>query len=128
VRRVIRIGAGQGHCGGWFQRHPLAKELFVPLTSVRPLAQMGLHAVELLHKRILGEPAESIILAPELQVRASLRGCVAPTDRPVATSVKAILKRGHWQARKTSAQTRHRQCLEPASTERTQSPIGVVIG
>jgi LacI family transcriptional regulator len=44
----------------------------VPLTSVRlPLAQMGLHAVELLHKRIQGEPAESIILAPQLQVRAS---------------------------------------------------------
>ena len=55
-----------------FNDTPLAKELFVPLTSVRlPLAQMGLHAVELLHKRILGEPAESIILAPELQVRAS---------------------------------------------------------
>jgi LacI family transcriptional regulator len=51
---------------------PLANELIVPLTSVRlPLAEMGRHAVELLLKRINGESAESIILAPQLQVRAS---------------------------------------------------------
>lgn len=50
----------------------LANELTVPLTSVRlQLAEMGRHAVELLLKRIKGEPAESIILAPQLQVRAS---------------------------------------------------------
>ena len=51
---------------------PLANELIVPLTSVRlPLAEMGRHAVELLLKRIKGEAVESIILAPQLQVRAS---------------------------------------------------------
>ena len=50
----------------------LASELIVPLTSVRlPLAQMGQHAVELLLKRIKGEATESIILPPQLQVRAS---------------------------------------------------------
>ncbi|MNI86385.1 HTH-type transcriptional regulator DegA [compost metagenome] len=50
----------------------LANELTVPLTSVRlQLAEMGRHAVELLLKRIQGEPAQSIILAPQLQVRAS---------------------------------------------------------
>ena len=50
----------------------LANELIVPLTSVRlPLAQMGQHAVELLLKRIEGEAIESIILTPQLQVRAS---------------------------------------------------------
>jgi LacI family transcriptional regulator len=55
-----------------FNDIPLANELIVPLTSVRlPLAQMGRHAVELLLKRIKGEAAESIILAPQLQVRAS---------------------------------------------------------
>ena len=36
-----------------------------------PLAEMGRHAVELLLKRIKGEAVESIILAPQLQVRAS---------------------------------------------------------
>lgn len=55
-----------------FNDIPLANELIVPLTSVRlQLADMGKHAVELLLKRINGEPAESIILAPQLQVRAS---------------------------------------------------------
>ncbi|KPG93258.1 LacI family transcriptional regulator [Pseudomonas sp. RIT-PI-q] len=55
-----------------FNDIPLANELIVPLTSVRlQMAQMGRHAVELLLKRIKGEPAESIILAPQLQVRAS---------------------------------------------------------
>lgn len=55
-----------------FNDIPLANELIVPLTSVRlQLAQMGRHAVELLLKRIKGEAAESIILAPQLQVRAS---------------------------------------------------------
>jgi LacI family transcriptional regulator len=44
----------------------------VPLTSVRlPLADMGRHAVELLLKRIEGEACESIMVAPQLQVRAS---------------------------------------------------------
>lgn len=55
-----------------FNDIPLANELIVPLTSVRlQLAQMGRHAVELLLKRIKGEAADSIILAPQLQVRAS---------------------------------------------------------
>ncbi|MFJ3367349.1 LacI family DNA-binding transcriptional regulator [Pseudomonas sp. NPDC086251] len=55
-----------------FNDIPLANELIVPLTSVRlQMAQMGRHAVELLLKRIKGETAESIILAPQLQVRAS---------------------------------------------------------
>jgi LacI family transcriptional regulator len=55
-----------------FNDIPLANELIVPLTSVRlQMAQMGRHAVELLLKRIKGEAAESIILAPQLQVRAS---------------------------------------------------------
>jgi LacI family transcriptional regulator len=55
-----------------FNDIPLANELIVPLTSVRlQMAQMGQHAVELLLKRIKGETAESIILAPQLQVRAS---------------------------------------------------------
>lgn len=55
-----------------FNDTPLAKELIVPLTSVYlPLAEMGQHAVELLLKRIKGETAESIILTPHLQVRAS---------------------------------------------------------
>ncbi|KAB0489337.1 LacI family DNA-binding transcriptional regulator [Pseudomonas vancouverensis] len=51
---------------------PLANELIVPLSSVRlPLAQMGRQAVELLLKRINGESAESTILTPQLQARAS---------------------------------------------------------
>ena len=55
-----------------FNDIPLANELMVPLTSVRlPLAEMGQHAVELLLKRIKGESAESIMLTPQLQVRAS---------------------------------------------------------
>ena len=55
-----------------FNDIPLANELIVPLTSVRlQMAQMGRHAVELLLKRIKGEAAESIILVPQLQVRAS---------------------------------------------------------
>jgi LacI family transcriptional regulator len=55
-----------------FNDIPLANELIVPLTSVRlQMAQMGRHAVELLLKRIKGEAAESIILEPQLQVRAS---------------------------------------------------------
>ena len=50
----------------------LAHELTVPLTSVRlPLAEMGQQAVELLLKRIKGEAVESIVLTPQLQVRAS---------------------------------------------------------
>ena len=44
----------------------------MPLTSVRlPLAEMGQQAVELLLKRIKGEAVESIVLTPQLQVRAS---------------------------------------------------------
>ena len=55
-----------------FNDIPLANELSVPLTSVRlPLADMGQRAVELLLKRIKGEACESIILPPQLQVRAS---------------------------------------------------------
>ncbi|KQB52209.1 LacI family transcriptional regulator [Pseudomonas endophytica] len=55
-----------------FNDIPLAHELIVPLTSVRlPLTEMGQHAVELLLKRIKGEPVASIILTPQLQVRAS---------------------------------------------------------
>lgn len=55
-----------------FNDIPLANELMVPLTSVRlPLADMGRHAVELLLKRIEGEAGESIMLTPQLQVRAS---------------------------------------------------------
>jgi len=55
-----------------FNDIPLANELIVPLTSVRvQLAQLGRHSVDLLLKRIRGEAAESIILAPQLQVRES---------------------------------------------------------
>lgn len=51
---------------------PLANELIVPLTSVhRQLATMGRKVAQLLLKRINGERAESIILAPQLKVRAS---------------------------------------------------------
>jgi len=61
-----------------FNDIPLAHELIVPLTSVRlPLTEMGQHAVELLLKRIKGEPVASIMLTPQLQVRAS--SSVLPT-------------------------------------------------
>ena len=61
-----------------FNDIPLAHELIVPLTSVRlPLTEMGQHAVELLLKRIKGEPVTSIMLTPQLQVRAS--SSVLPT-------------------------------------------------
>ncbi|MFP3517168.1 LacI family DNA-binding transcriptional regulator [Pseudomonas sp. SIMBA_077] len=61
-----------------FNDIPLAHELMVPLTSVRlPLTEMGQHAVELLLKRIKGEPVASIMLTPQLQVRAS--SSVLPT-------------------------------------------------
>ena len=50
----------------------LANELIVPLTSVRlPPAQMGQNTEKILLKRTNGEASESIILTPQLQVRAS---------------------------------------------------------
>jgi LacI family transcriptional regulator len=51
---------------------PLAAELPIPLTSIRvPLQQMGRLAVELLLARMEGRTVTSVVLQPELIVRAS---------------------------------------------------------
>ena len=51
---------------------PLAAELPIPLTSIRvPLQQMGRLAFELLLARMEGRPVSSVVLQPELIVRAS---------------------------------------------------------
>ena len=60
----------------------LARALLVPLSSVAlPLATMGRLAVEMLLDRIAGKRVESVILTPELVVRASSERRVGP---PVA--------------------------------------------
>ncbi|MFF6879727.1 substrate-binding domain-containing protein [Streptomyces sp. NPDC012474] len=55
-----------------FNDTPLARELPIPLTTVRsPMHEMGSLAVELLVRRLDGEQVKSERLPPELVVRAS---------------------------------------------------------
>lgn len=55
-----------------FNDTPLVEHLPVPLTTVRsPMKAMGSAAMTLLHQRLGGEEASSVLLAPTLVVRAS---------------------------------------------------------
>lgn len=55
-----------------FNDVPIAEQLIVPLTSVHnPMYEVGARGVDLLIKVMRGEPVESVLLAPELRVRAS---------------------------------------------------------
>ncbi len=54
---------------------PLASLLPIPLSSVSvPLAEMGRRAIELLLRRMAGEPVESVVLPVQLHARASSLG------------------------------------------------------
>ncbi|KMS82762.1 LacI family transcriptional regulator, partial [Streptomyces regensis] len=58
-----------------FNDTPLARELPIPLTSVRsPMHEMGVGALELLVTLLNGQPGESRALAPKLQIRESSKG------------------------------------------------------
>lgn len=54
---------------------PLAQALTTPLTTIAsPMHQMGTQAFELLHQQLSGNLPRSIILQPELKVRATTVG------------------------------------------------------
>lgn len=68
--RGLRVGEDVGVVG--FNDVPLARELPVPLTTVRsPMHEMGERAVHLLMRVLQGEAVEPERLAPMLQPRAS---------------------------------------------------------
>lgn len=66
------LRAGEDVAVVGFNDTPLARHLPVPLTSVRsPMKEMGSQSVLLLHRLLAGEDVTSVLLAPELVVRAS---------------------------------------------------------
>lgn len=77
--RGLAVGSDLSVVG--FNDTPLAAELPIPLTTVRsPMRQMGRRGLELLVRRMQGEPVESERLAPALMVRATTGG--APGRKP----------------------------------------------
>lgn len=90
VLRDKGLQAGQDIAVVGFNDTPLARELPVPLTSVRsPMSEMGAASVDLLIALLAGEPAHSRKLMPELMVRASSNPTLRQPEP--AESVRASL-------------------------------------
>ncbi|MDX2081890.1 MAG: LacI family DNA-binding transcriptional regulator [Terrimicrobiaceae bacterium] len=81
IRQGVRIPEDIRITG--IDNSPLAKSCIVPITSVTSeMRPSGLKAVELLLKKIDGQPVESVTLRPKLEVRESSAGSKSSRRSP----------------------------------------------
>ncbi|WP_092862731.1 substrate-binding domain-containing protein [Quadrisphaera sp. DSM 44207] len=89
--RDRHLQAGEDVAVVGFNDTPLARQLPIPLTSVRsPVREMGREAMQLLHRLLAGEAVQSLLLPPRLVVRASSAGHLGD---PAVVEAPALTRR-----------------------------------